>query len=492
MEELLRASGVPIGVVTDGRWWAIVSARPETMVASGIFDAQTWIEDPATRNAFIQLLRLPRLIGRKPEDLLTELFGQSVAAAEEITEALGTQVRRAVELLVQAMSEAAIETRHQGEPDPLPADRDEVYQAAVTVMMRVVFLLFAEERGLLPQGRLFTAGYGISDELDTLDARAREEGVETLDATHLTWYRLLATSQALYSGASFEDIRLPSYGGSLFDPARFAFLTARDAHGTLAVTVSDWVMLEVLRAVQMAKLPGEPARRISFRDIDVEQIGYIYEGLLGYSCQDVKEITVGLIGKEGEEPEIPLATLEDLRASRRTDDALADAILAWVKEDQPAATAPTKAALAKAIRDSAQVEDADRALRAVATTDPGLRDRLRPFIGIIRRDLRNRPTVMVPGGVLVVETPSRADRGRALHAQVARHGRRPVRARTPRLRPRSAPAAGRLGAGRLGPDPRAQGRRHRLRLGRVPRRGRPLPRRPARRGVAARGSRDRR
>ena len=295
--------------------------RPWSRPASST--PRRWIEEPATRDAFLQLLRIPRLIGRRSEDLLTELFGRSVAAAEEITEALGTQVRRAVELLVQAMSEAAIDARRRGEPDPLPADRDEVYQAAVTVMMRVVFLLFAEERGLLPQGRLFTAGYGISDELDTLDARAREEGSEALDATHLTWYRLLATSQALYRGASFEDIRLPSYGGSLFDPARFGFLTARDAHGTLAVMVSDRVMLEVLKAVQMARLRGEPARRISFRDIDVEQIGYIYEGLLGYSCQDVEEITVGLIGKEGEEPEIPLGTLEDLRKSRRTDDALA-------------------------------------------------------------------------------------------------------------------------------------------------------------------------
>ena len=75
-------------------------------------------------------------------------------------------------------------------------------------------------------------------------------------------------------------------------------------------------MLEVLRAVQIARLRGEPARRISFRDIDVEQIGYIYEGLLGYSCADVNEITVGLIGKEGEEPEIPLAALEALRAAQ--------------------------------------------------------------------------------------------------------------------------------------------------------------------------------
>ncbi|MGH3983200.1 MAG: SAM-dependent DNA methyltransferase, partial [Pseudonocardiaceae bacterium] len=90
MEELLRAATIPIGVVTDGRWWAIVSARVQTMVASGIVDAQTWIEEPQARNAFIALLQRRRLLGGKPEDRLTKLFGDSVAAAEEITEALGT------------------------------------------------------------------------------------------------------------------------------------------------------------------------------------------------------------------------------------------------------------------------------------------------------------------------------------------------------------------------------------------------------------------
>lgn len=426
MDELLRAAKVPIGVVTDGRWWAIVSAREQTMVASGIIDAQTWIEEPQTRNAFIELLQRRRLIGGKPEDRLTELFGESVAAAEEITEALGTQVRRAVELLVQALSEAALDV----EPDPLPKRRADAYEAAVTVLMRVVFLLFAEERGLLPQGRLFAMGYGISEELDALGARAREEGTEALDATNLTWHRLLATSQALFYGAAFEDIRLPSYGGSLFDPSRFPFLSARNERGTLAITVSDRVLLEVLDAVQVAKLKGQPARRISFRDIDVEQIGYIYEGLLGYSSEQVDEVIVGLIGKEGEEPEIPLATLETLTATKQTDAALADAILAWVKEHQPAATAPSKSALSKAMRENAKVEDAERALRAV-TTDESLRDRLRPFIGVIRRDLRNRPFVVVPGGVLVVETPSRASAGahytpRSLAEEVVRYALEPL------------------------------------------------------------------
>lgn len=426
MEELLRSSGVPIGVVTDGRWWAIVSARRETMAASGIVDAQTWIEEAQTRDAVIALLQRRRLIGGKPEDRLTELFGESVAAAEEITEALGTQVRRAVELLVQALSEAAL----SAEDDPLPEDRGQVYEAAVTVMMRVVFLLFAEERGLLPQGELFSLGYGISEELDALDTRVREESAEALDNTYLTWHRLLATSLALYQGASFEDVRLPSYGGSLFDPGRFPFLTARGRSGGLAITVSDRVMLEVLRAVQVAKIKGQPARRISFRDIDVEQIGYIYEGLLGYSCAEVDEVMVGLIGKEGEEPEIPLAVLESFAETKRTDAALAEAVLAWAKENQPAATPPSKAALAKAIRESSQVEDAERALRAV-TTDEELRDRLRPFVGIIRRDLRNRPLVVLPGGVLVVETPSRASAGahytpKSLAEEVVLHALEPL------------------------------------------------------------------
>jgi hypothetical protein len=58
------------------------------------------------------------------------------------------------------------------------------------------------------------------------------------------------------------------------------------------VTVSDRVMLHVLRSVQIANVKGE-ARRISFRDIDVEQIGYIYEGLLGYTCARVEEPYLG-------------------------------------------------------------------------------------------------------------------------------------------------------------------------------------------------------
>ncbi|WP_245873425.1 Eco57I restriction-modification methylase domain-containing protein [Brevibacterium ihuae] len=430
MELLLREADLPVGIVTDGRWWAVVSAPKETIAASGIVDAQTWIEEPEVRDAFVELLSPGRLVGKKDEEKLSTLFKDSVLASDDITEELGKQVRRAVELVVAALDEAAADARHRGEPDPLPAEGEEIYDAVVTVLMRVVFLLFAQERGLLPTGELYSAGYGLSDQREVLEKRLLDEDAEALDATSLTWHRLLATSQALYAGATFEDLRLPAYGGSLFDPTRFPLLTATTQRGTLAVTVSDRVMLEVLRAVQTAHIKGE-LRVISFRDIDVEQIGYIYEGLLGYTVKRAPEVLIGLAGTKGSEPEIPLATLNDLYEQVDGDDAkLGAAVVKWVKANQPGAEHKTAGQYAKLLAAGDTMADAEQALRSV-TTDEDLRAELRSWIGVIRRDLRGRPVVILSGGLVVAETPSRKNAGahytpRALAEEVVLHALEPI------------------------------------------------------------------
>lgn len=448
MTDMLRASHAPIGLVTDGRWWGLVSApRPDTptaakaaagqtpiLPASGIVDALTFVEEGGVRDALAQLLDPIRLVAGRPEDRLTALFVESVAAAEEITVSLGVQVRRAVELLVQAFSESADQARRQGLPDPLPVKEDgsadEVYQAAVTVMMRIVFLLFAQERQLLPDSHVFTGAYGLVGVIDDLDARARDEGAEALDATRLTWHRLLATSAALHRGASFDDARLPGYGGSLFDPHRFGLLGATIPSGALAVTVSDLVMRHVLQAVQVAVVKGE-ARRVSFREIDVEQIGYIYEQLLGYTAHRVDDIRIGLIGPIGNEVEIPLDVLDDLAEEHVSDAKIATAIAAWAKEHQPSSKLPSKAAVTKALRaGDVPADQTERLLRAV-TPDVSIRERLAPWIGVIRGDLRDRPTVFLPGGLVVVETPSRRSAGahytpRVLAEEVVEHALAPL------------------------------------------------------------------
>ena len=428
-----RESACSIGVVTDGRWWALVSAPPGGATASGVVDCQTWVEEPATRDAFCELLSVRRLLGGESENRLPALFEGSVLAAEEVTEALGTQVRRAVELVVTALSEAALASESGDRSDPLPRDAHEVYEAVVTVMMRAVFLLFAEERGLLPAQSLYTGGYGLAGVLDQLEARARDEGEESMDGTSLTWHRLLATSRALYSGVNAEDMRIPAYGGSLFDPARFPFLTATDASGALRLAVSDRVMLHVLRSLQTARTgKGGEVRRLSFRDIDVEQIGYIYEGLLGYTCTRVQETVLGLVGAEGQEPEVPLTVLEDLAEEHHDDLALAAAVIDWLKEHHSTAKPPTRSSLAKAFRagDTIDKAEAELALQAVSR-DPDLRRNLRPWLGAIRRDLRGRPVVVETGGLVVTETLSRRNAGahytpRALAEEVVQHALEPL------------------------------------------------------------------
>lgn len=428
-EALLRENQVEIGIVTDGRWWGLACAREGSMAASGIVDALTWVEEPRARDAFLTLTGRQHIIGGDPAERLPVLFKDSIAAAEEITEALGAQVRRAVESLIQSFSESAAEAERRGMPYPLPDRSHGTYEAAVTVMMRAVFLLFAEERGLLPSGELFEQGYGIAGELDRLTARQHDESEEALDATSLAWHRLLATSQALYKGASFENLRMPAYGGSLFDPARFPFLTDTTEQGALTVTVSDRVMLHVLRSVQIAQVKGE-GRQISFRDIDVEQIGYIYEGLLGYTAERVSEPTFGIIGTTGAEPEIPLATLEELAATYPDPKKLAGAVRDWIAKDQPSARPSSAAAIAKAITAEGD-PSAISALAQAVGDDDGLRDRVKPWLGLIRPDLRGHPFVVVTGGLVVKETPSRKNAGahytpKSLAEEVVLHALQPL------------------------------------------------------------------
>ncbi|WP_202817200.1 Eco57I restriction-modification methylase domain-containing protein [Serinicoccus sp. CUA-874] len=429
MAMLLRKAQVEVGIVTDGQWWAIVWAKEGKPTGSGTVNALTWAEEPLLRDAFLTLIDQRRFRAKDGEQRLPRLFERSELEAEEITEALGTQVRRSVELLVQAFSEARLAALLVGDPDPLPEDPDEVYQAAVTVMMRVVFLLFAEEREMLPTEQLYWDSYAIRDLLTDLETVVAN-GEEPLDGSFDVWHRLLAVSRALYGGVNYDEMRMPAYGGSLLDPERFPWLSATDRRG-LRLKVSDRVMLHVLQSVQTVVVRRE-RRRVSFRDVDVEQIGYIYEGLLGYSCEFVEDqVVIGLVGKEGEEPEIDADTLQQLYGETSDAKTFAKALSDWIKEDQPAAKSLTAARLAKLY--DAQIDEADvrRLLTPVASHDEDLLGFLIDWSNYIRRDLRGIPLVVPVGGLVVVETPSRKNAGahytpRSLAEEVVRYALEPL------------------------------------------------------------------
>jgi hypothetical protein len=227
MLELLRATDARLGLVTNGEQWMLVDAPRGGTSAYVSWYAALWLEEPLTLRAFRSLLGVRRFFGVAEDETLPALLAASVNEQQEVTDQLGYQVRRAVELLIRAIDRARRD-------DPLgrlqlqdvPPER--LYEAALTVMMRLVILFSAEERGLLLLGdALYDQHYAVSTLRAQLREAADQQGEEVLERRFDAWPRLLATFRAVYGGVWHQDFRLPAYGGSLFDPERFPFLEGR-------------------------------------------------------------------------------------------------------------------------------------------------------------------------------------------------------------------------------------------------------------------------
>ncbi|MFI6988794.1 Eco57I restriction-modification methylase domain-containing protein [Nonomuraea wenchangensis] len=395
MAQLCRHHGVELGLVTDGRWWTLVWAPRGGVTTTAVFDAVPWPEaaERDVLRAFVSLLGFDRFFSFPESDRLPALLKASLDSQEDITEALGVQVRQAVELLVAAIGRAGV---------PGDVTAHEVYRGAVSVMMRVVFLLFAEERGLLPSdNKVYAAAYSAGRLCAELEQRAIEGSEEELENSHAAWHRLLALFRAVHSGVEHPRLTMHAHDGSLFDP---------DAHAWMPLTIDDRTVLHMLRAVQYVEVGtgrNRERRRLSFRSLDVEQIGYVYEGLLSYDGFRAADTVLGLVGKAGREEEVELADLEAL--ARDAGDALAERLAEKYKDSGIGSVTALRRRLAPL--DEAGTLEATRRLLAVTGGDAELARRLLPFVGLLRDDLRGLPVVILPGALFVTESALRKNTG---------------------------------------------------------------------------------
>ncbi|MFF4625266.1 Eco57I restriction-modification methylase domain-containing protein [Nonomuraea jabiensis] len=434
---LCRVHDVPLGLATDGRRWALVSAPRQSVTTTAVFDAMAWNEaaELVVVRAFFSLLGRERFFGVTDDETLPALLAASKDNQEVITERLGSQVRQAVELLVGAIGRADAADRERGGPglgkDVTPHD---VYRGAVTIMMRVVFLLFAEERGLLPADNdLYLRAYSAGRLCEELEQRANAGSETELEHTYAAWHRLLALCNAVYRGVDHPKLTMHAHDGSLFDPDQYAWLP---------LSVDDRTVLHMLRAVQYVwisagkqrtnrsmnvpdfesrdKAKKGERRKLSFRTLDVEQIGYVYEGLLSYEGLRATDVVVGLVGTEGLEEEVRLRDLE--RLSPRD-------LAEKCKESGIGSVSAVEKALAP--MGPVETEEARSKLLAVTKGDAELTERLLPFYGVIRADLRGQPTVILPGALYVTESSLRKNTGthytpRDLAQQVAEGALEPL------------------------------------------------------------------
>lgn len=424
--QLCRHTGVELGLVTDGRWWALVWAPCGGVTTTAVFDAIAWPEaaERGVVRAFRSILGRTRFFGVPEAERLPALLRDSESSQEEITEALGVQVRQAVELLVAQIGRADVAERAAGGPGLATVDAHEVYRGAVSVMMRVVFLLYAEERGLLPSdNELYATVYSAGRLCDELEQRAHEGSEDELENSTAAWHRLLALFTAVYRGVDHPRLQLHAHDGSLFDP---------DAYPWLPLGVDDRTVLHMLRAVQHVEVGSgrnRERRTLSFRQLDVEQIGYVYEGLLSYEGYRAGNVVVGLVGRAGAEDEVPLTALEDLARQNQGRPLLAAAIAEEYKDSGVGSAKAVERRLVPP--DASELEQRRRKLLAVTDRDPELTERLLPFAGLLRTDLRELPVVILPGALYVTESSLRRNTGthytpRFLAEDVVQHALHPL------------------------------------------------------------------
>jgi hypothetical protein len=296
-ERLLRATDIAIGILCNGTDIRLLYAPRGENAGSLTFPVRFLTELPgrAATTALEMLLSHRRLIGVNEAQRLPALLKKSREYQGAVSTQLAEQVLEALYDLVRGFQAADVKARGTLLRDVLARDPDEIYHGLLTLLLRLVFLLFAEDRGLMPGGSLYNRNYSIHGLFEKLRA-AHERYPDTMDGRLGAYAQLLTVSRLVFEGCRHGELKMPARLGHLFDPHRFPFLEGRierkedvRAEGHQLPLVSDGTLFRVLEKLLL--LDGE---RLSYRALDVEQIGSVYQTMIGFTLEIARGTSIAL------------------------------------------------------------------------------------------------------------------------------------------------------------------------------------------------------
>ena len=287
-ERLLRETNVPIGLLHNGELLRLVYApRGET---SGHLtfplEFMSTVAGRQTLGACLMLLGEQRLFSESDNRRLPSLLAESRKYQNEVSTRLAEQVLGALLSLLRGFQAADEASRGQLLGALSRDEPQHIYGGLLTVLLRLVFLLYAEDRGLMPGEPTWSAHYSVTG----LYLRLRDDAGRHPDTMHQrfgAWSALLSLFRLVYTGGTHDRLHVPARHGALFDPDSYPFLEGR-ARGDAwqqgehreAPRVPDGVLWHVLQSLLV--LDGE---RLSYRSLDVEQIGSVYESMMGFNLE---------------------------------------------------------------------------------------------------------------------------------------------------------------------------------------------------------------
>ncbi len=254
------------GVLTNGGVWRLYDyrARPR---ASGYYEADLAdLLEPGNEDAlrvFHLLFRRASFVKPRESGAATTFLERALAEGKRYEEQVaqdlsGVVFERVFPRLVDAIA-------RESESD-LVESRD----AALIFLYRLLFVLYAEDRGLLPVNDVRYDDYGLRKRVrDDIARRMADEDTFSARAANY-WNRLADLFRIIDEGDA--SIGLPPYNGGLFAPEAAPLLDA--------VHLSDAEIAPVIHDLSHARDAQGVRHFVNYRDMSVQQLGSIYERLL--------------------------------------------------------------------------------------------------------------------------------------------------------------------------------------------------------------------
>jgi len=335
MLELMRARNIRLGLLTNGSQFRLAHAGID--YDSWVeWDAEAWFAEGETRqqlDGFFTLLS-PHGTSRRGESEfpLLDAVEMSRTRQGELSTVLGGQVREAIEKLLSEIDKAS--RKHEDFLDTVFADPSgrrlaekeslaALYQASTRIVMRLVVVLYAEARHLLPKKiEAYNSNYGIEGLFSLLRSVRSAEGVRAMEEQFGAWPRLMSLFRLIHDGSGHSQVPVPAYGGMLFRPgdcdSHDPILRALGLFEDERFEISDRIVLKILELLKIGSLKIRRGRGtamvkgpVDFSDLRTEYIGIMYEGLLDYELKRTTEPMVFL--NIGQEPVLPIGVLESLQ-----------------------------------------------------------------------------------------------------------------------------------------------------------------------------------
>jgi len=356
-ERLLRETKIPMGILFNGREIRLVYApRGESSgYLSFPVKAMTEVSGRLILGALDMLLGADRLFNLPCDRRLGKILENSRNYQAEVSTLLAEQVLDALWELLRGfqMADVAVSGLLLGKL--AQTDPQHIYGGLITTLMRLVFLLYAEDEGLMPNDSIYQNNYSVGGLFD----RLREDvgnHPDTMDQRYGAWAWLLSLFRLVYDGGGATPDYLPARHGQLFDPLEYPFLEGREleedkrqqargnrqeatgnrqqatgksqeatptschpeqSEGSPPSPSSDQsqkseVLGSKLETSPSSCLPRIPdgviyrilnkllilnGERLSYRSLDVEQIGSVYEAIMGYTIEQAKSPSIGVNSK---------------------------------------------------------------------------------------------------------------------------------------------------------------------------------------------------